>query len=146
MQTDPVRQPPLAPCECPDPDPDQVSDDPYPRCNRCGFRIAMPVQQATTCINNCPHVDDFIDDPETDVHASWFFMLFRLPESLKHKFGQQIQDLDLRLYCSWRGRRYRVTGCSRMGDVWLSKNLNRGGPGYGYRVEINELSGWSDQP
>ncbi len=142
----PSQNKPLAPCECDGPVPraDSNPDDRFPTCGNCGFRI-VTADLVADAIHSCPHVDDFIDDPDTDPHASLFFLLFRLPESLKLKLGPWLKVLDLRLYCSWRGKRYRVTGCSRLGEIWLSKDLDYGGPGYGHRVEISELSDWSDQ-
>ena len=40
---------------------------------------------------------------------------------------------------------YRVIGCSRMGDVWLTANFTREN-GYDHRVDVAELSAWSNEP
>lgn len=47
-----------------------------------------------------------------------------------------------KLFCTWRGERYRVTGCSRMGDIWLARNHEQES-GYDYRADVAECSEWS---
>lgn len=89
------------------------------------------------------HVDDFIDDPETDVYASWFLTLHRLPAILKFKFADQIKQY--KLFCDYEGERWRVTGASRLGDVWLTKNFDQSG-GYQERVSIDRCSNWNPFP
>lgn len=89
------------------------------------------------------HVDDFIDDPETDVYASWFLNLKRLPAILQFKFVDQIKQYQL--YCDYNGERWRVTGASRLGDVWLTKNIDQSS-GYQERVPIDRCSNWSPTP
>src|SRR5689334_17426416 len=94
------------------------------------------------------HVDDFVDDPLADPELSYprfFFMLHRLPAHMKSSFRKHIEQY--KLYCTYNGRRYRVTGASRMGDIWLHSNLNFTSgtqPHYERRVDISECSGWSD--
>lgn len=89
------------------------------------------------------HVDDFIDDPETNVYASWFLNLKRLPAILQFKFVDQIKQYQL--YCDYNGERWRVTGASRLGDVWLTKNFDQSS-GYQERVSIDQCSNWSPFP
>ena len=81
------------------------------------------------------HVDDFIDDPNTDVYASWFLMTKRFPAMLQLKFSPIITKY--KLFCIYKGKHYRVTGASRLGDIWLAKDLNRQS-GYDLRVDITE--------
>ena len=60
------------------------------------------------------HVDDFIDDPSTDRYAASWFEAFRRPAVVK------MREPDPRLlFATYEGKRYKVTGCSRLGDVWL---------------------------
>lgn len=87
------------------------------------------------------HVDDFIDDSETDVYASWFLNMKRLPATLQFKFHSIIGQYSL--YCDYRGERYRVTGASRMGDVWVTKDFNQSS-GYQDRVDIAECDNFSN--
>ena len=90
------------------------------------------------------HVDDFIDNyrcnSEEEKYARWCFMLFRLPASLHADFHKQIDQY--KLFCTYQGKRYRVTGASRAGDVFLTKNPKRD-MGYELRVNLNDCSEWS---
>ena len=95
------------------------------------------------------HIDEFIDGKEfkgvhsskEELYARWVFMQFRLPATLRLAFDPFIP----KLFCTWKGKRYRVTGASRLGDVWLAKNFNKD-VGYDYRVNVDECSEWSDKP
>lgn len=89
------------------------------------------------------HVDDFIDSYRTDAYASWFFNLHRLPASLYYKFKPWIDQYQL--YCEYEGETYRVTGASRLGDVWLTKNFDQS-EGYQLRVDINKCENFRDKP
>lgn len=90
------------------------------------------------------HVDEFIDDflhPEK--YARWFLFLKRLPAALQTDFHEFIQPF--KLFCTYQGVRYRVTGASRLGDVWLAKNFERE-VGYDKRVNVAECSAWGREP
>jgi len=93
------------------------------------------------------HVDDFIDDPTTDVYASWVLNYFRLPAILKVKFKAMMGEH--RLYCSVAGNaradRFRVTGASRIGDVFVVQDFEQE-TGYDHRVSVNDCMGWSRTP
>jgi hypothetical protein len=86
------------------------------------------------------HVDDFIDAYNTDAYASFVLALFRFPAVLANKCFCQIERYQL--FCKYKGRGYRVTGCSRMGDVWLSADYARTA-GYELRVNVADCSQWS---
>jgi len=87
------------------------------------------------------HVDDFIDshfhrkDEEGVLYARWFLNLHRLSASLQADFDPWITQY--KLFCTYKRKRYRVTGCSRLGDVWLVKDQLRDS-GYDHRVDIND--------
>ena len=87
------------------------------------------------------HVDDFIDshfhrnDEDGVKYARWFFNLKRLPASLQADFDDYIEPYTL--FCTYKRKRYRVTGCSTMGDVWLVKDQSRD-HGYDKRVDVND--------
>lgn len=87
------------------------------------------------------HVDDFIDDYHSDPYASFVLMLFRLPAINFTKWREII--LKTPLFCTYKGDRYRVTGASRLGDIWLTEN-SRQYFGYNHRVDIAECSEFSD--
>ena len=89
------------------------------------------------------HIDDFIEDLHSDAYAAWVFNHFRLPAILKSRFWPFMREH--RLFCSHGGERYRVTGASRMGDVWLTKDFNQD-TGYEKRVDVNDCSNWSPTP
>ena len=81
------------------------------------------------------HVDEFIDDPNTDNAASWFLMLHRLPAILKCKFESYLKKYSLR--CKYEGGKWHIIGASRLGDVWLSKS---GEFPYDKRVDIADCA------
>ncbi len=83
------------------------------------------------------HVDDFIDDPTSDRYAASWFESFRRPA-----YDKCLKPDDRKLFATYRGDRYRVTGCSRMGDVWLDPDFGRE-CGYTHRVDVSECSDWS---
>ena len=91
-------------------------------------------------------IDDWIDRvtcSQDEHYATFFFMLHRLPAFQKMMWAPWIKEH--RLYCTWKGRLYRVTGCSRLGDVWLSRCFNQD-TGYDERVSVEECSGWRAKP
>lgn len=82
------------------------------------------------------HVDDFIGDPSSDPYAASWFESFRRPAIDK------CRKPDARkLFATYKGIRYRVTGCSRMGDVWLHSDVNEETT-YQRRVDVDACSGW----
>lgn len=86
------------------------------------------------------HVDDFIDDPTSDPYAASWFESFRRPAVSK------MRGPDTRkLFATYQGSRYRVTGCSRLGDVWLSADFGRE-MGYERRVDVDACSNWGAEP
>lgn len=86
------------------------------------------------------HVDDFIDDPSSDAYAASFFESFRRPAWDKLK-----EPDDRKLFATWKCRRWRVTGCSRLGDVWLAP-VDYEGCSYKHRVNVDDCSDWSAKP
>lgn len=90
------------------------------------------------------HIDEFIDQcvvsqEESLRYVAWFFTLHRLPAAEKMAFAAFIAPH--KLFCDYEGVRYRVTGCSRMGDIWLRKN-HKLDSGYDHRVDVDECSNW----
>ena len=96
------------------------------------------------------HVDDFVRDMGFDdkpehgdaMYARWLLMHWRLPAYMKHNFHRFIADKQL--FCTHGGIRYRCTGGSRMGDVWLTTNFNQD-TGYEKRVNVEDCTEWSAQ-
>jgi len=92
------------------------------------------------------HVDDFIDSTELGEdmqYARWCFTIFRFPAVLKEDFREFIEEY--RLFCTYQNVRWRCTGASRLGDIFLTSNLIRE-IGYEKRVDIAGCSDWSKTP
>ena len=94
------------------------------------------------------HVDDFIDygymsskEPANITYARWVLNYFRMPAILHNDFNKFMKDSLL--FCSYEGVRYRVTGASRMGDVWLTADFEQE-TGYQLRVDLNNCTEWSE--
>lgn len=48
-----------------------------------------------------------------------------------------------KLFCKWKDKPYRVTGCSSMGDIWLRSDFTVH-YGYDHRVNVEDCSQWSE--
>lgn len=93
------------------------------------------------------HVDDFIFD-ETIVsteelgdvdYAKQFLLAYRRPAA-----EQYDKPFDGKLFCVYKDKKYRCTGCSRLGDVWLSIDFDRT-MGYDLRVDVMDCRKWSKE-
>lgn len=97
------------------------------------------------------HVDEFIWEPELtpepekgDVtYARWILMHLRLPAHMQFSFKGFMEDK--KLFCTYEGIRYRCTGGSRLGDVWLAKDFKQD-VGYDKRVNVDDCFHWSPNP
>lgn len=96
-----------------------------------------------------PHIDEWIDSissfktmNEMENYAKLFFLLHRLPAVLYLAFLPWIKQFEL--YCTYKNERYRVTGCSRMGDIWLTKDYKLES-GYDLRVNVSEVMNFGDK-
>lgn len=95
------------------------------------------------------HVHDWMDCPprnaisDGEKMARLFLEIARMP-AWKNNIFQSV--LRLTVYCTWKdGERYRVTGASRLGDVWLNADLEAIA-GYTRRVDIAECTDWGTAP
>lgn len=99
------------------------------------------------------HIDDYIDsftgltdksqsDIDMENYTKFFFMLHRLPAWMMHEFEEWINQY--KLFCVYKGKKYRITGGSSMGDIWLNKNFKET-HGYNLRVMINEVSDFTKE-
>ena len=97
------------------------------------------------------HVDDFIDNYREPAYARFVLDYFRRSAVNLNAFWPFMQNH--KLFCTYKdthGRgnaagRYRVTGASRLGDIWLSKDYGRE-IGYELRVNVADCHEWSGQP
>jgi hypothetical protein len=86
-------------------------------------------------------VDDFIDHgPDTVTYARFALLLMRLPAINQIAFKELIAEY--KLFCTFEGNRYRVTGASRMGDIWLHSHPEAT-VGYEKRVDVADCSSFS---
>jgi len=91
------------------------------------------------------HVDQFIDDPSTNNYAAFVLYWFRAPACHRSRFDKWLRQF--RLFCTYEGKRYRVTGASTMGDVQLTADFKREmGYDSGMRVDVDACSEWSCDP
>jgi len=103
------------------------------------------------------HVDTFVDGLGKEHYARWFFALHRFSSVLKLTFAPWISQYEL--YCTHDGKRWRVTGASRLGDIYLKdpndapvgvgEHSDKGweGPFYDKRgVYVNQCTDWSEKP
>lgn len=94
------------------------------------------------------HVDDWLDNVDkiwtAEIQYAKFviggFRCNATSRGAHYKFMSQFH-----LFCDYRGKRYRVIGASRMGDIWLTDNFDRE-LGYQQRVYVNDVSNWGAQP
>lgn len=93
------------------------------------------------------HIDSWLDDiqmrskPE-EAYARWWLEQVRFP-AWKQTLYRTVME-PFALFANYRGLRYRVTGASRMGDVWLTRDMKQS-EGYQIRVDVAELTGWGDK-
>lgn len=93
-------------------------------------------------------VDAFIDGHGPDdtrelSYARWMLHHFRMPAVWRMHFAPFIEGR--RLFCTWQGQRFRVTGASRLGDIWLAADFDRD-CGYDQRVDVEACSAWGAEP
>lgn len=93
------------------------------------------------------HIDDWIDSPRCadagEKYAKFVFWYFRYPAWAQSAFEPWMRDH--KLFCTYKGQRFRVTGASRMGDVWLAQDFGRQ-HGYDHRVAVDDCSDWGATP
>jgi hypothetical protein len=95
------------------------------------------------------HVDAWTERPtfgensRGEAYAKFFFLLRRTPAWMQYAMAEWMEPF--RLFCTYEGKRWRVTGASRLGDIWLASDFNRES-GYDKRVDLALCSEWSDQP
>lgn len=89
------------------------------------------------------HIDDWLDSPGQpgEEHARVFLEHCRRPAI----------DTDYvwlgenPLFCSYEGYRFRVTGASRLGDIWLAQDFKQD-TGYNLRVCVSRCGNWGSEP
>lgn len=92
------------------------------------------------------HIDEWLDKPnytedEGERYARYVLELFRYPAWKKAMYSKYVTPL----FCTYQGKRYKVTGASRMGDIWLAEDFTQM-HGYDKRVDVAECSEWKAIP
>lgn len=92
------------------------------------------------------HVDDWLDRPsykpgsEGEIYAKFMLDYARLPAWKQMMYAKFMEGR--KLFCMHNSKKYRCTGASRMGDVWLTRDFEQK-DGYELRVEVSTCSDWS---
>jgi len=92
------------------------------------------------------HVDEWLDTvsmDENECYAKFVLDNKRWPAWKKMFYEKWMAQF--KLFCTFEGERYRVTGASRLGDVWLTKDFDQH-TGYQKRVDVDSCSAWSPTP
>jgi hypothetical protein len=99
-------------------------------------------------MNEPTHIDDWLETAvmmkdEGTRFAAFFLHHRRLSAVAQWAFRPYLGEL--KLFCTYKGERYRRTGASRLGDVWLAKDHTRE-HGYDLRVNVDDCSAWGREP
>lgn len=92
------------------------------------------------------HIDEWLDTPTLDdgeIYARFVLDFARMPAWKKIQYERWTKQYPL--FCTYASRRYRCTGASRLGDVWLTEDFEKE-QGYDWRVDVEECSDWGDTP
>ena len=92
------------------------------------------------------HVDDFIaygssrtKSVKNEEYARFMLDHFRRAASQRWDFDKFYKGK--KLFCNYKGEKYRVIGASRLGDVWLTSKF-KNDTGYEHRVCVDECIDW----
>jgi hypothetical protein len=93
------------------------------------------------------HIDEWLDSPTFDDKQEAYakFVLDNMRWPAWKKMAYEPWTKAHKLFCTYESKRYRVTGASRLGDIWLAKDFKRD-TGYDRRVDVEQCSAWSDAP
>ncbi len=95
------------------------------------------------------HVDEWLSNPsprakdQNENYARFFLNFKRMPAAWQYAYKPYIEQY--KLFCDHEGTRYRVTGASRLGDIWLAKNHDQENR-YNLRVDLKTCSNWGPAP
>lgn len=89
------------------------------------------------------HVDTFIDSYRSDDYASFVLDYMRRPAINIARFKPWMKDH--KLFCTYDGKRWRVTAASQMGDLFLASDFEREW-GYDLRADVDKCSAWGPSP
>jgi hypothetical protein len=104
-------------------------------------RLTQPI--GTPASTQPVHIDEWLDTarmPSDPANYAAFVLEFaRMPAWKQFAYAPFMKQH--KLFCTYRGERWRCNGASRMGDVWVTRNPHKE-HGYDLRVAVNECSNW----
>lgn len=112
--------------------------------------LIQPTGTAESEKSSMVHVDDFLDDVyvlSRTPHLKYVhFMFSHWRKPAIEKLAHEPFMAQFKLFVDWKGKTYRVTGASRLGDVYLTSDFNRN-MGYEHRVglDFTQLTNWRDK-
>lgn len=87
---------------------------------------------------------DFLQEPPpNENYARWVLDYFTQSAICQWAFSEFMRPN--KLFCIYDNEVHRVTGASRLGDVWITKNFNQEN-GYQNRVCVSDCSDWAKEP
>ena len=93
------------------------------------------------------HIDEWIDNPmckdEGEKYAKFVLSCVRHTALAKGSYEPWMQQF--KLFCTYKGKRYRVIGPSQLGDLWLTSDFEADS-GDEHRVCVTDCSEWGDKP
>lgn len=102
------------------------------------------MQRAADSEDDVDHVDYFIWSCFREhCYARFVLLHYRQSAAMKNDFKEIMKAFPL--FCTYGSIRFRVTGASDMGDVWLSRDYEAD-DGYDHRVLWRRCSEWSQSP
>lgn len=112
------------------------------------FLALMPFSLSSKVSTNnlTMSVQDWIDGISTEddfgtMYAKWWMNSMLAPAAWLQSFRKVMKDINL--FCTYKGKRWRVTGGSRLGDIWLTSDPTKD-IGYEERVYVTECDQWSN--
>ncbi len=89
------------------------------------------------------HIDEWLDAPSADDAERYAKKCLEVARmSAADRWELPKDEQNFLLFCTYRDARYRCTGASRLGDVWLTADYKQD-TGYQKRVDVAECFAWS---
>jgi len=113
--------------------------------------MASPVGFESADTPDNLNLDEWLDRPSALMgdpvlsYVHFWLHIARLPAWQSALYRQVMAEH--KLYVTYAGHRYRVTGASRYGDIWLARDLDRTS-GYDLRIPFSlvTLTNWGPTP
>ena len=88
------------------------------------------------------HIYDWLEDNQYNkkVNKLWAYLDFRT-RPVYYQMEHPMEEPSYKVICTYQGKEYRITGASRLGDIWLNTDFNQK-RGYDLRVSIDDCSNY----